>query len=156
MVETRLVEQLREAGLKWTPQRELVCDVLDRAEDHPNAPEIHLMINERSEKSVALSTVYRILAEFEKKGLVQRREFGSQRARYEKCGGARHDHLIDTESGKVIGFENPAIEAQVKQIAEKAGFELVDYALNLFVVPRGTRSRKTGRPIRQRRSSTLR
>lgn len=141
-MENRLIDQLPAVGLKRTSQRRLVCRVLDDTAEHPDAPEIHRLVNEMSDTSISLSTVYRILAELEKQGLVQRREFGDLRGRYEKTTMARHDHLIDKKSGNVLGFEDPSIEAKLRKIADEAGYELLDYALNLFVVPHSRASRR--------------
>ena len=47
---------------------------------------------------------------------------------------AHHDHLIDVESGKVVKFVDPELEALQKQIAEKLGYRLVDHRMELYGV----------------------
>jgi len=46
-----------------------------------------------------------------------------------------HDHLIDVQSGKVIEFTSPEIEALQRKIAEQYGFRLVGHRLELYGVP---------------------
>ena len=45
-----------------------------------------------------------------------------------------HDHLIDVETGKVVEFVDPELEALQKQIAEKLGYRLVDHRMELYGV----------------------
>ena len=59
---------------------------------------------------------------------------GDGRARYEAVPEAHHDHLIDVETGKVVEFVDPEIEALQKQIAAKLGYRLVDHRLELYGV----------------------
>ena len=42
--------------------------------------------------------------------------------------------MMDVDSGKVIEFVDPEIEALQKQIAEKLGYRLVDHRLELYGV----------------------
>ena len=47
---------------------------------------------------------------------------------------AHHDHLIDVETGKVVEFVDPELEALQRQIAEKLGYRLVDHRMELYGV----------------------
>ena len=47
---------------------------------------------------------------------------------------AHHDHMIDVETGKVIEFVDPELEALQRQIAERLGYRLVDHRMELFGV----------------------
>ena len=67
-------------------------------------------------------------------GILDRHDFGDGRARYEAAPEAHHDHLIDVETGKVVEFVDPEIEALQKQIAAKLGYRLVDHRLELYGV----------------------
>jgi Fur family ferric uptake transcriptional regulator len=42
--------------------------------------------------------------------------------------------MIDVESGAVIEFVDPELEALQRQIAERLGFRLVDHRMELFGV----------------------
>ena len=47
---------------------------------------------------------------------------------------AHHDHLIDVETGKVVEFVDPELEALQKIIAERLGYRLVDHRMELYGV----------------------
>ena len=46
-----------------------------------------------------------------------------------------HDHLIDIKNGKVIEFQNNAIEELQKKV-EELGYKLVDHRLELYGIPK--------------------
>ena len=45
-----------------------------------------------------------------------------------------HVSHIDVETGKVVEFVDPELEALQKQIAEKLGYRLVDHRMELYGV----------------------
>jgi Fur family ferric uptake transcriptional regulator len=122
-----------EKGLRITEQRRVIARVLSDAEDHPDVEALHARAS-AIDAGLSIATVYRTVRLFEEAGILERHEFGDGRARYEAAAEAHHDHLIDVETGKVIEFVDPEIEALQKQIAEKLGFRLVDHRMELYGV----------------------
>ncbi|WP_373490960.1 Fur family transcriptional regulator [Parasphingorhabdus sp.] len=122
-----------EKGLRITDQRRVIARVISDAEDHPDVETLH----ERSsavDPRISIATVYRTVRLFEEAGILDRHDFGDGRARYEAVPEAHHDHLIDVETGRVIEFVDPELEALQKQIAEKLGYRLVDHRMELYGV----------------------
>jgi Fur family transcriptional regulator, ferric uptake regulator len=122
-----------EKGLRITDQRRVIARVLSDADDHPDVEALHSRAA-AIDPGISIATVYRTVRLFEEAGILERHEFGDGRARYEAAAEAHHDHLIDVETGKVIEFVDPEIEALQKQIAEKLGFRLVDHRMELYGV----------------------
>jgi len=87
------------------------------------------------DKDISIATVYRTVKLFEEAGIIDRLEFGDGRARYEDAERDHHDHLIDLNSGEVIEFVDPEIEALQEKIAKKLGYRLKGHRLELFGVP---------------------
>lgn len=122
-----------ERGLRITEQRRVVARVLSESEDHPDVERLH----ERAsaiDPRISIATVYRTVRLFEEAGILDRHDFGDGRARYEASPEAHHDHLIDVESGQVVEFVDPELEALQRVIAERLGFRLVDHRMELFGV----------------------
>ena len=122
-----------EKGLRITEQRRVIARVLSESSDHPDVEKLH----ERAsaiDPGISIATVYRTVRLFEEAGILDRHDFGDGRARYEASPEAHHDHLIDVESGKVLEFVDPELEALQKQIAEKLGYRLVDHRMELYGV----------------------
>ncbi len=128
------LEQLcADKGLRITEQRRVIARVLSESDDHPDVELLHERAN-KIDSGISIATVYRTVRLFEEAGILDRHDFGDGRARYEAAPEAHHDHLIDVETGKVIEFVDPEIEALQKQIATKLGYRLVDHRLELYGV----------------------
>ena len=122
-----------ERGLRITEQRRVIAKVLSESTDHPDVEKLH----DRAaaiDPGISIATVYRTVRLFEEAGILDRHDFGDGRARYEAAPEAHHDHMIDVESGTVIEFVDPELEALQRQIAERLGFRLVDHRMELFGV----------------------
>ncbi|HCJ80689.1 MAG TPA: transcriptional repressor, partial [Erythrobacter sp.] len=120
-------------GMKMTDQRRVIARVLSESDDHPDVELLHERAN-KIDSGISIATVYRTVRLFEEAGILDRHDFGDGRARYEAAPEAHHDHLIDVETGKVVEFVDPEIEALQKQIAAKLGYRLVDHRLELYGV----------------------
>lgn len=122
-----------EKGLRITEQRKVIARVLSEAEDHPDVEALHARAA-AIDSGISIATVYRTVRLFEEAGILERHDFGDGRARYEAAAEAHHDHLINVETGEVIEFVDPELEALQKVIAEKLGFRLVDHRMELYGV----------------------
>jgi Fur family ferric uptake transcriptional regulator len=128
------IEQLcADRGLRITEQRRVIARVLSESEDHPDVEQLHRRAA-RIDPKISIATVYRTVRLFEEAGILDRHDFGDGRARYEAAPEAHHDHLIDVETGKVVEFVDPELEALQKVIAEKLGYRLVDHRMELYGV----------------------
>jgi len=125
------IEQLCiENGLKMTGQRRVIARVLSDSDDHPDVEELYRRAAAMDSR-ISIATVYRTVRLLEEKGILERRDFGGGRARYDTTHG-RHYHLIDIDTGKVIEFEDEASARQADEIARRLGFELVNVRLEIY------------------------
>ncbi len=129
-----ITDRCEAKGLRMTGQRRTIAAVLQEAEDHPDVEELHARASAR-DPGISIATVYRTVKLFEEAGILDRLEFGDGRARYEDAEREHHDHLIDMNSGEVIEFVDPEIEALQERIAEKLGYRLMGHRLELYGVP---------------------
>jgi Fur family transcriptional regulator, ferric uptake regulator len=134
-METRIdLEALcQERGLRITDQRRVIARVISDSDDHPDVEELYRRASAIDSK-ISIATVYRTVRLFEEAGILDRHDFGDGRARYEAAPEAHHDHLIDVETGKVVEFVDPELEALQKIIAERLGYRLVDHRMELYGV----------------------
>lgn len=121
-------------GLRITGPRRVIADVLDASTDHPDVEELYARAT-AVDSRISLATVYRTVKLFEEAGILEKVDFGDGRARYEDAEREHHDHLIDLNSGQVIEFVSPEIEALQEKIAEKLGYRLKGHKLELYGVP---------------------
>jgi len=131
-------------GLRVTSARRLVYKVLAESLDHPDAELLHRRVHKRCPK-IGMATVYRTLRLFEDKGLVAKRDFGDDRARYECASPERHDHLIDADSGAILEFFEPEVERLCAKIARRHGLVLRGHKLELYAARAGKKARNPSR-----------
>jgi Fur family ferric uptake transcriptional regulator len=122
-----------EKGMKMTGQRRIIARVLSEATDHPDVEEVYRRAAHLDPR-ISIATVYRTVRLFEEASILERRDFGDGRSRYEEAGDEHHDHLIDIQSGKVTEFRSQEIEALQRKVAEDLGYRLVGHRLELFGV----------------------
>lgn len=138
---SRIEQRCIDKGMKMTDQRRVIARVLSEAHDHPDVEEVYRRSTEIDPR-ISIATVYRTVRLFEEADILERHDFGDGRARYEESVDDHHDHLIDVQSGKVIEFTSPEIEALQRRIAEEYGFRLVGHRLELYGVPLTPRAEK--------------
>jgi Fur family ferric uptake transcriptional regulator len=131
---SRLEQICIDRGLKMTDQRRIIARVLSDSLDHPDVELVYRRATELDPK-ISIATVYRTVRLFEEANILTRHDFGDGRARYEELKDEHHDHLIDLQSGRVIEFQNEAIEKLQRLVAEELGYRLVGHRLELYAVP---------------------
>ena len=128
-------QELKKAGLKVTLPRIKILQILERTPDwHMTAEGIYQALRD-AEEDVGIATVYRVLTQFEAAGLITRHSFDNGPAVYELDRGDGHDHMVCTETGKVVEFQNEQIHNLQAQIAKENGFKVVGHSLVLYVKP---------------------
>jgi Fur family ferric uptake transcriptional regulator len=130
---SRIENLCMEKGMKMTGQRRIIARVLSEATDHPDVEEVYRRAVHLDPR-ISIATVYRTVRLFEEASILERRDFGDGRSRYEEAGDEHHDHLIDIQSGKVTEFRSQEIEALQRKVAEDLGYRLVGHRLELFGV----------------------
>ena len=119
-------------GLKSTRQREIILDEFLRVGAHLSTEELYLRLRTRH-PGIGYATVHRTLKLFAECGIAEPRHFGDGQTRYEKrAEEEHHDHLICTDCGAIVEFENPQIEALQEAVASQHGFRIERHRLELY------------------------
>ena len=129
-----IIQRCAQNGLRMTDQRRTVAQVLEESQDHPDVEELYARAL-KLDPRISIATVYRSVKLFEESGILEKLEFGDGRARYEDAERDHHDHLIDINSGEVVEFIDPDIEALQEKIAKRLGYRLKGHRLELYGVP---------------------
>ena len=122
------------AHTRETRQKEVIGKEVEKINSFFTSDELHRRLAKKH-PNIGIATVYRTIKLFEENNIIEKHEFKDGRFRYEEVPEEHHDHLIDIKSGKVIEFQNEAIEELQRKIAEELGYKLVDHRLELYGVP---------------------
>ena len=120
--------------LRVTRQRMSIVETFSKVEDHVSVDDLLARVK-REDSSVGYATVYRTLKLLVDAGLAADRQFGDGFTRFEPRPEQHHDHFVDEESGKVLEFHEPRIEARQEEIARAHGFRLTRHRHDLFGLP---------------------
>ncbi|MFL5318017.1 MAG: Fur family transcriptional regulator [Myxococcaceae bacterium] len=119
-------------GLKSTRQRSLIIDTFFETGGHLSVEELWSKVR-TTDTRVSVATVYRTMKLLSDSGLVHSRNFGDGQTRYEVAVGRHHhDHLICTNCGTIVEFENDRIEAMQDAVARKHGFKVTSHKMELY------------------------
>lgn len=110
-----LTQRLADSGLRATPQREVVYDVLLKKRDHPTADEVFARVKSEL-PTISLATVYNCLETLVQCDLVRAVNFERGPTRY--CPNLRpHAHFHDEQTGRTYDIDlPPAILASVNTV----------------------------------------
>ena len=142
-----LKEYVRENNLRYTPEREEIVRAIFSLENHFTVARVAEIVRARGGKT-SVTTIYRNMQHLVRAGLVSEVKCGpgNDEQHYEHVHhDEHHDHLTCLHCGKVVEFEDEAIEVLQRHVAEKYGFELIRHHLDLQGICRACRQREAAR-----------
>ncbi len=123
---------LKNIGLKATLPRLRILELFESSNvRHLSAEDIYKMLL-KDGTDTGLATVYRVLTQFERAGLLIRHHFESGKAVFELNQGGHHDHLVCLQCGRVEEFYDEAIEKRQIAVAKERGFTIHEHSLHLY------------------------
>ena len=124
MTKESIIAKMKEKGLKITPQRLAITQVLiERGNLHPGARLIYEEAK-KMRRSLSLSTTYATLNEFSRYGIIKTLEFDKMENRYE-LNITEHINLICKGCKKIMDFKLP-FKIDTNEVARKSGFRVTD------------------------------
>ena len=120
--EHKVMETLHERGFRFTPQREMILEVLHHTPAHSTAEEIHNRVQEVSSR-VDITTVYRTLELLQELEFVNVIDMGAQGHRFELVGvNPPHPHLVCRSCGRILDLGPEELLPLATQLEERYGF----------------------------------
>jgi Fur family ferric uptake transcriptional regulator len=123
--------QLQENGYRLTEARRVIVETIQKSTHALTPMEVFDMARKKY-RALGLVSVYRTLEKLEELHLVQRvhQPQGCQ-AFISACHG--HEHLLLCQScGQVTFFEGDDLDAFIKSISKKTGYQIREHWLQLF------------------------
>lgn len=114
-------------GLRRTPQRVVVLDVVRSCFDHPTAEWIHHQAR-RHIPDISLATIYRTLRVLKERGLIHEFSGGNSPSRFDGMPHA-HEHVRCVRCGAVADVQLPEVRDLRDRVAERTGFVVGSYPL---------------------------
>ena len=130
MVRESMLKELKEKGLKMTPQRLAIIEALTAMRDlHPSAGAVYREARKKR-KNLSLSTTYATLNQLSAQGIIKTLEFDTAENRYEANIG-EHINLICRGCGKIVDYEASS-PADPGDVEKRTGFSVTDTRLEYY------------------------
>lgn len=114
-------ERLHERGLRWTPQRRVLVDVLSSTEGHVTGSQLVERCRELDPATIP-STVYRTLDVLEEIGLLRHGHGADGREEFHVLPDAEHGHLHCDACGATSDLSAENARVLVRSLEEQHGF----------------------------------
>lgn len=134
---TKNIEKLKliikQKGLKYTRQRELIFETILNCDEHLGAEELYgILVKKYPDEKIGIATVYRALAFLEDEHLISSISLHKDIKKFETNFKDHHDHLICIKCNKIVEFFNQKIEDEQEKIAKNNGFKLLKHTMYLY------------------------
>ena len=121
-------EMLRKRGYRLTPQRYMILNVIQEADEHLSIDQILERVQQHNPQ-VSLSTIYRTLELLRELGLVRENRLPGEQPHYEVADGQAHHHLVCRRCRAIIHLDETLLGNLPAQLAEQQRFH--DITLDL-------------------------
>ena len=117
------VASFRQRGLRLTPQRLMILELLEKSSGHIAPEDIYQQVLRRY-PMINRSTVYRTLEVLEELGMVRHGHVADGAARYHLARDHHHIHLVCHRCGATVEDDDLEIgDAFARALAERHGFK---------------------------------
>jgi Fur family transcriptional regulator, ferric uptake regulator len=120
---TAVRESLRRAGMRWTPQRRLLLEVLEQTDGHVTGSELVDRLRAVDPETTP-STVYRTLRVLEEIGVVEHAHGADGREEFHVRPAESHGHLHCASCGSSWEISPADAAATVREFRDRLGFEI--------------------------------
>ncbi len=122
--EARLLQALRSAGLRLTPQRRAICRYLAQTDEHPTAQQIFAAIRPAF-PSLSLATVYNTLDTLVRLGAVHALGGAGDGAIHYDADIRPHVHLACLECHQVVDLPCDAVAELNHKVEHESGYHIL-------------------------------
>jgi Fur family transcriptional regulator, ferric uptake regulator len=117
-----LKAKLRERGLRMTPQRQLILDVVASMHGHATADQVYQQVV-RSFPDVNVTTVYRTLEVLEEIGIVRHTHFHDGVSQFQRTDEPPHHHMLCTRCGADVDIDLSLLVPLARALHKRYGFQ---------------------------------
>lgn len=125
--------QLREAGIRLTPQRQAILEFLRSTNGHPTAEEVYENVR-RAFPGISLGTVYNTLNLFAERRLIRALFHPDKTSRFDGSVD-RHFHIVCERCGAIHDHtpgDTSWLASLAKDAAAASGFHIVRHEVEFF------------------------
>lgn len=124
--------QFKQQGIKYTPRRQKVLDLLSQTEYLLSVDELYQQLV-KEDPNISISTVYRTLETFRQAGFVETNQLPGENVLYYELRHEEHaHHLICSKCHIVVHLDECPLEGFESSVAKDHSFLIQHHQLDLF------------------------
>ena len=123
---------LAAAGHRRGGARTAIIELLGEQDCALSAVEIQEALQSRG-REASRASIYRVMEELERIGLVDRVEVGHGTSRFEPARGAaeHHHHIVCDRCGRLEPFSDPGLERAIERVSERLEVQVSEHEIVL-------------------------
>lgn len=122
-------EYLKDRGLKYTLERQLLLAAVMRKDEHFEVDQLVMDLRQQGQR-VAKATIYRTMPLLVNCGIIKMVQLGNKQTHYEHTYGQDpHDHMICRRCGRIIEFDSTDVDRLRTLIAGRYSFYALSHRL---------------------------
>ena len=131
-IQDKLNGFIKRKGLRRTPQRDAIVELIFSTDEHFTADELYDRIR-RTNSTASRATLYRTLSLLVEADLLHEIDLGGDQKTYDPnfVDSPSHNHLICIDCGKVVEFEDDNIELLNDCLTRRMGFRPAKQSLRI-------------------------
>jgi len=131
-IRTRLDDFIRKKGLRQTPQRDEIIEIIFATDEHFTPDDLFDRLRLAGSRA-SRATVYRTLTLLTEANLIHEIELGDGQTTYDPNFFDRptHNHLVCVDCGKVVEFEDSHLNLLNDCVTRRLGFRPVRQSLRI-------------------------
>ncbi|GAB6152448.1 transcriptional repressor [Desulfosporosinus burensis] len=126
-----ILKQLKNKGVRFTPQRQAILEFILETVSHPTADEIYHHVKEKF-PGVSLGTIYNTLNMLKEHGHLLELSYGDMSSRFDG-NPENHYHIVCSRCGKVADLHRPLIDMD-QEVEEQSGFQVFGHRMEFHGV----------------------
>lgn len=111
-----LVEEIKRRGVRVTPQRAIILDVIEQIAGHITAEDVYTAV-QRVNRYINLATVYRTLDLLRELDLLIETDLGASAVQYALCTHGAHHHAVCRRCGRSFEFPDALMTPVIDELA---------------------------------------
>ena len=127
----RMLDRLKEQGLRITPQRLEILRILSESVGHPSVEDIHAKVRAKF-PTTSLATTYKTVALLKDLDEVLELGFADGSNRYDGNKPYPHPHVICTACRKIMDPDLSMLRDMTEEVARETGFRITTHRLDFF------------------------
>ena len=125
----RFINNLHKRGLKATPQRIALYEIMNNTKKHPTVEEVYKIMRKKF-SNVSLTTIYKNLELFKELDLVQELEYDNK-SRYDP-NTSPHINIICPKCDEIIDYESVKIKDFITQTVKHLGIKPTGQRFDIY------------------------